>query len=100
LRKPPPKGYGALTVVRSKTDGAEKKMEGERDEPTGEDDWRGGPPLLAARKLAGAIENGTRGHGLARESDGKEEEIKGVLTEVNTETETDRRQLASKNGGR
>jgi hypothetical protein len=79
-------------VVRSKTDGAEKKMEGERDEPAGEDDRRGCPPLPAVRKLAGTSENGTRGHRLARESDGKEEEIKGVLTEVNTEAETTRGQ--------
>jgi hypothetical protein len=74
-------------------------MEEERDEPAGEDDRHGGRPLPAARKLTDASENGTRGHRLARESHGKEEEINGVLIEVNTEAETDRRRLTGKNGG-
>jgi hypothetical protein len=74
-------------------------MEGERDEPAGEDDRRGGPPLPAARKLADTSENGTRAHGLAWESHGKEEEIKGVLIEVNTEVETDRNGSRGKYGG-
>jgi hypothetical protein len=52
--------------------------------PASEENRRGGPPSLAARKLAGASENGPRGHGSAWGSHEKKEGAKGILTVVKT----------------
>jgi hypothetical protein len=61
---------------------------------------RGGAPLPAVTELAGASENGLRGHHLTPDLHEMKEVGKAVLTERKTKTGVDQGQLTARDGGR